>query len=165
MTEDTSVIGKEENKYKNFINILSIAIPIAVAILIGIRTKIYLGEWTKVLPHVIGFINSVTAILLVLGLFFIRQNNVKWHKAIMLGAFVMGSLFLICYITYHLSNPSTPFGGEGISRPIYYFLLITHIGLSIGVVRLVLLAVYYAITDQSVTGVLVYLMISPYYRH
>ncbi|MES2730358.1 MAG: DUF420 domain-containing protein [Bacteroidota bacterium] len=183
MSKDAGVIQEKENKYQTLINILSIVIPMAVAVLIGIRTKIYLGEWTKVLPHVIGFINSLTSVLLILGFYFIKQKNVKAHKTMMLGAFVMGSVFLVCYITYHLSNPSTPFGGEGWIRPVYYFLLITHIGLSIGVVRLVLLAVYYALTNQilrhkkvvkyafpiwlyvSVTGVIVYLMISPYYTH
>ncbi len=101
----------------------------------------------------------------------------------MLAAFTLGALFLVCYILYHISNASTPFGGEGFIRPVYYFLLITHIGLSIVVVRFVLQAVYYALTNQlarhrkvvkyafpiwlyvSVTGVIVYLMISPYYAH
>jgi putative membrane protein len=89
----------------------------------------------------------------------------------------------VLYILYHISNPSTPFGGEGLIRPIYYTLLISHIGLSIGVVWFVLKAVYFALSNQidehkkivkwtfplwlyvSVSGVIVYLMISPYYSN
>jgi putative membrane protein len=163
------------------INVLSIVIPIAVAILIGIQTRIPLGDWTKVLPHVIGFLNSTTALSLMIGFVAIKNKNVETHRKAMGAAFVQGAVFLVLYILYHISNPSTPFGGEGIIRPIYYFLLISHIVLSIGVVRLVLLAIYHALTGEidlhkkivkwafpiwlyvSISGVLVYLLISPYY--
>jgi putative membrane protein len=163
------------------INVLSFVIPIAVAILIGIQTRIPLGDWTKVLPHVIGFLNSTTALSLMIGFVAIKNKNVETHRKAMGAAFVQGAVFLVLYILYHISNPSTPFGGEGIIRPIYYFLLISHIVLSIGVVRLVLLAIYHALTGEidlhkkivkwafpiwlyvSISGVLVYLLISPYY--
>ncbi len=163
------------------INVLSFVIPIAVAILIGIQTRIPLGDWTKVLPHVIGFLNSTTALSLMIGFVAIKNKNVETHRKAMGTAFVQGAVFLVLYILYHISNPSTPFGGEGIIRPIYYFLLISHIVLSIGVVRLVLLAIYHALTGEidlhkkivkwafpiwlyvSISGVLVYLLISPYY--
>ncbi len=100
----------------------------------------------------------------------------------MTAAFVLGSLFLVSYVLYHLSNESTPFGGEGLIRPIYYFLLISHIVLSVVVVWFVLRAVYFAYSNQiaehkkavkwafpvwlyvSTTGVIVYLLISPYYQ-
>jgi putative membrane protein len=163
------------------INIISIVIPVAVAFLIGIRTKLPLGEWTKMLPHVNGVINSITSVLLILGLVFIKQKNKRLHKTTMLSAFSLGALFLVTYILYHISNKETPFGGDGAVKIIYYFFLITHIVLSIVVVRLVLLALNFALTSQferhkkmvrwaypiwlyvSVTGVVVYLMISPYY--
>lgn len=163
------------------INILSIAIPIAVAILIGIQTRIPLGDWTKVLPHVIGFLNTTTALTLLVGFFAVKNKNIDLHRKSMGFAFVQGGIFLVLYILYHISNPSTPFGGQGIIRPVYYFLLISHIVLSIGVVRLVLLAIYHALTGDiqkhkaivkwafpiwlyvSVTGVIVYVLISPYY--
>lgn len=183
MSKNAGLIEKPENKYQTLINVLSVAIPLAVAFMLGIRTKISLGEWTTVLPHVIGVINSVTAVLLLSGFYFIRNKRVNAHKTTMLAAFTLGALFLVCYVLYHLSNESTPFGGQGIVRPIYYFLLVSHIVLSIVVVRFVLLAVSYALTGQiarhknivryafpiwlyvSVTGVIVYLMISPYYTH
>lgn len=168
-------------KNDQLINVLSVAIPIAVAVLIGIQTKIPLGQWTKVLPHVIGLLNSTTALSLVIGLIAIKGGSISGHRKAMGAAFLQGAVFLILYILYHISNPSTPFEGEGWIRPVYYFLLISHIVLSIGVVRLVLKAIYYAVTDNipahkaivkwaypiwlyvSVSGVIVYLMISPYY--
>ena len=177
-----TLILEKKQKYQRIINILAVAIPIAVAAILGIRQKVDLGTWTKVLPHVIGVINSLTAILLLLGYYFIRKNNREAHRQMMTGAFVLGSLFLVCYILYHISNESTPFGGEGaILRFIYYFLLISHITLSIVVVWFVLRAVYFGYSNQlaehrkavkyafpiwlyvSITGVVVYLMISPYY--
>ena len=174
---------RDEQKYARLINVLSIAIPLAVAVLLGVRTKLPLGAWTTSLPHVIGAINSVTAGLLLLGLYFIKQKNVAAHRVTQTSAFVLGALFLVLYILYHVSNPSTSYGGQGWTRPLYYFLLVSHISLSIVVVRFVLLAMYYAVSKQfarhkrvvryaypiwlyvSVTGVIVYLMISPYYNH
>ena len=183
MSNNSGVIRKKESKNQIMINILSVAIPLAVAAILGIRTKINLGDWTSVLPHVIAVINSATSVLLLMGVYFIKRHQISAHRNSMLGAFVLGALFLVCYILYHISNESTPFGGEGLIKPIYYFFLISHIVLSIVVVRFVLLAVNYAVTDQiarhrkvvgyafpiwlyvSVTGVIVYLLISPYYNH
>ncbi len=163
------------------INILSIAIPVAVALLIGIRQKVPLGEWTTALPHVIGIINGATSLLLIAAVIVIKQQKVELHRKLMTTAFVLGAIFLVTYIVYHISNPSTTYGGEGAVRYLYYFLLISHILLSIVVVRYVLLAMYYALNNQfgdhrrivklafpiwlyvSITGVAVYLMISPYY--
>jgi putative membrane protein len=168
-------------KYERIINILAVVIPVVVALLLGIRQKIDLGEWTKVLPHIIGVINTVTAMLLIVGFYFIKQTNISAHRKAMTGAFLLGSVFLVCYVLYHISNEATPFGGTGFIRPVYYFLLISHIVLSIVVVWFVLRAVYFGYTNQitehrkavkwampiwlyvSVTGVIVYLMISPYY--
>ena len=173
----------QEQKANRVINILSIAIPVAVAVLLGIRQKVDLGYWTTYLPHLNGIINSITSVLLLMGFYFIKQKNVLAHRITMLTAFGLGSLFLVCYVLYHLTNESTPFGGEGIIRPIYYFLLVSHIVLSIVVVWFVLRAVYFALSGQitkhkqtvkyafpiwlyvSITGVIVYLMIRPYYIH
>ena len=165
------------------INILSIVVPIVVALLLGIRTKLDLGSWTSVLPHAIGAINTLTSILLVVGMISLKAGKIQLHRYSMTSAFVLGGLFLVCYVTYHLSNPSTSFGGTGLIRNFYYFVLVSHIALSIVVLPLVLRAFYFALTEQfqrhkkiakfafpiwlyvSVTGVLVYLMISPYYQH
>jgi putative membrane protein len=172
----------QERKANRLINTLSIAIPVAVALMLGIRPKVDLGTWTNVLPFFNAVVNSLTAILLILGLYFIRQKNVAAHRLTMLSAFALGSVFLVSYVLYHLTHESTPFGGQGWVRPVYYFLLISHIVLSIGVVWFVLRAVYFAISGQiarhkatvkwaypiwlyvSITGVIVYVMIAPYYN-
>jgi len=162
-------------------NVLSVAIPLVVALLLGIRSKVDLGKWTLVLPHAIGAINTLTSVLLVIGLVCQRAGKIGLHRLAMTTAFALGALFLICYVTYHLSNPSTKFGGEGASKVFYYAILISHIGLSLIVLPLVLRAFLFALTQQigrhrriakfaypiwlyvSTTGVIVYLMISPYY--
>lgn len=177
----TTLTIERKPKYERIINILAVAIPVVVALLLGIRQKIDLGAWTKVLPHIIGAINTLTSMLLITGFYFIKQKNITAHRKAMTGAFVLGAFFLVCYVLYHISNEATPFGGTGFIRPVYYFLLISHIVLSIGVVWFVLRAVYFGYTNQiaehrkavkwampiwlyvSVTGVIVYLMISPYY--
>ncbi|MCU0339766.1 MAG: DUF420 domain-containing protein [Spirosomaceae bacterium] len=171
-----------DKKYDKIINIVALAIPVVVAILLNPRIpKVELGEWTKILPHLNGIINSATAVFLLLGYYFIKQKNIQMHRRMMGLAFVLGSVFLVSYVLYHLSNESTAYGGQGVIRPIYYFLLISHIVLSIGVVWFVLRAIYFALSGQierhkkvvkwafpiwlyvSVTGVVVYLMIAPYY--
>lgn len=166
-----------------WIRVLSVVIPVAVAILLNPRMpKLDLGSWTKSLPHAIGLVNTLTAAALLAGLYFIRNKNVVAHRQAMLLAFGLGGIFLVLYILYHATNPSTPYGNpDPAIRSVYYFVLISHIVLSFGVVPLVLLALYYAFSGQfdrhrrlvryawplwfyvSVTGVVAYLMIRPYY--
>ena len=164
-------------------NVLSVAIPLAVALLLGIRTKIDLGSWTKYLPHAIGGINTMTSVLLIVGLTAQKKGRIGLHRFAMTSAFILGAIFLVCYVTYHLSNPSTSYQGEVLFRIIYYSILVSHIGLSLIVLPLVLRAFLFALTNQiarhrkvakyafpiwlyvSTTGVIVYLMISPYYSH
>jgi len=173
----------EKKKSLLWIRIFSIAIPLAVVVLLGLPTKLDLGDWVYVLPDVIGVINTLTALALIAALVAVKRKNIDLHKKFNGLAFILGAVFLICYVLYHASAESTPFGGEGPIRYVYYFLLISHILLSIGVVPLVLLAFYYALNGMidrhkrivkytfpiwlyvSVTGVAVYLMISPYYVH
>ncbi len=164
-------------------NILSIAIPVLVAILLGIRSKLDLGAWTRILPHAIGVINTLTTFVLIVGLVSQRIGKIGLHRFAMTFAFSLGALFLVCYVTYHLSNPSTQFGGTGSFRFFYYFVLVSHISMSLVVLPLVLRAFLFALTNQferhrrvakfafpiwlyvSTTGVIVYIMISPYYVH
>lgn len=159
------------------INTLSVVVPVVVAVLLSFTNKLNLGDWTKNLSHAIGIINSLTTIVLLFGLFFIKQSKVHLHRIAMTIAFVLGGLFLICYITYHISNPANKFYGEGFVRYIYFFILISHVGLSLIVLPLVLRAMFFAITGQfarhkqtvryaypiwlyvSFTGVIVYLML------
>jgi putative membrane protein len=164
------------------INILSVVIPVVVAVLLGIRTKIDLGSWTKILPHLNAVFNSTTAVCLLIGLYFIKKKDIAKHQIMMTISFCLGGAFLVCYVLYHLSNPSTTFGGEGkMLRGFYYFNLITHIIMSLIVLPFVLRAMYFSWTKQfelhkkttkfafpiwlyvSISGVIAYLMISPYY--
>lgn len=165
------------SKSKLLINIISIVVPIAVAVMLSFPNKLDLGEWTKNLSHAIGAINSLTTIVLIAGLIFIKRKQINLHRLAMSGAFALGGLFLICYVIYHVSNPSNKFNGEGFSRTIYFFVLISHIGLSLVVLPLVLRAMFYAVTAQydahrkivrfaypiwlyvSMSGVIVYLML------
>ncbi len=165
------------------INILSYAIPIVVAILLGIRQKLDLGSWTHTLPHINAVINLLTAVMLLIGVWAVKNKKIGFHKICMLTAFTLGSCFLVFYVIYHLTNASTSFGGSGFISIVYYFLLISHILLAAVVVKFVLMAVYYGLQNNieshrktvryafpiwlyvSVTGVIVYLMISPYYHY
>ena len=174
-----NVITLEGQKKSNLaINIISIAVPVVVAILLGVQNKLDLGPWTKSLPHAIGAINSLTTAALVLGFVFIKMRKIGAHQAMMTLSFALGGLFLVCYVIYHMTNPSKPFAGEGAIRPVYYFILISHVGLSLVVLPLVLRAMFFAATKQfaahrrlarwaypiwlyvSATGVMVYLLVN-----
>ncbi|UYZ65252.1 DUF420 domain-containing protein [Hymenobacter weizhouensis] len=169
-------------KYKVLMVALAAIIPVAVAILYLFPGVFVIpGLEVRRLPAVNAVLNSLTAVLLMLGYYFIRRRNVARHRAMMGLAFLLGSLFLVSYVAYHSQVPSTKFGGEGLIRGVYYFLLLTHILLAAVTVGLVLFTLYYALTEQfgrhrriarwtypiwlyvSVTGVLVYFMIAPYY--
>lgn len=186
-----------DRSYVRLITIVSIVIPIAVAILLFMPVKILSGsDWVKLLPHINAAINSITAILLVSAVVMIKKGNIEMHKKLMTSAFILGSLFLISYIIYHATIDSTVFGDTngdglvseeelatvGIMRRVYLIVLLSHILLSIVVVPFVLFAFYYSLTDKiekhkrivkftfpiwlyvSITGVIAYLFISPYYQ-
>lgn len=182
-TTKTSVL-QNEAKVKNWIVGVSIAIPLAVAVLLFMPAKISaLGDWVYFLPHLNAVINSAASLALILGLVFIKQKKYNYHGATMTVAFALGAIFLVSYVIYHSAAESTSFGGEGLIRSVYYFLLITHIVFAAVALFPILFAYYYGFTDQrekhrkvvkfaypiwlyvSVTGVVVYLMISPYYTH
>jgi putative membrane protein len=184
MENRNKTLIQNENKVKSWIVVISILIPNVVAILIFMPSKIDIGsDLVYFLPHLNAVINSAATIALIAGLYFIKQKNIAYHQASMTVAFVLGAIFLVSYVVYHGAAESTSFGGEGFSRLIYYFILITHIFLATIALFPILFAYYYGLTDQkakhrkivkyaypiwlyvTVTGVLVYLMISPYYVH
>jgi putative membrane protein len=160
---------------------LSVLVPLVVAYLLYQPQRFVFGDWVLFLPHLNGIINTATSLLLIAGFVFIKSGKQDYHKYSMISAFVLGIIFLVSYIIYHGSVPSTSYGNEGTIRYLYYFLLISHILLSIAVVPLVLLALLHALRRKferhkkvvkyafpvwlyvSVTGVLVYLMIKPFY--
>ncbi len=169
----------DTKKYNIWIWILSIAIPIAVAALFSV--KIPGVERLAFLPPIYATINGITAILLVIAVYQIRKGNRKLHERLMKTAIGCSVLFLLLYIAYHMTSDSTVYGGEGMLKYIYYFILLTHILLSIIVIPFVLITYVRAISGQfykhrkiarityplwlyvAVSGVIVYLMISPYY--
>ncbi len=166
-------------KYNVWIWIISIAIPVAVAVLFTI--KIPGVERLGFLPPIYATINGMTAILLIIAVFQIRKGNRKAHERLMKTAIIFSVLFLVMYVAYHMTSESTTYGGEGMLKYVYYFILLTHILLSIVVIPFVLITYVRAISGQfyqhrkiarityplwlyvAVTGVIVYLMISPYY--
>ena len=177
------ILGNE-GKVKSWIIAISVIIPLAVAVLLFMPAKLDLGvSWVYFLPHLNAVINSAATLALIAGLIFIKQRNIAYHKASMTVAFSLGAIFLVSYVVYHAAAESTTFGGEGSIRSIYYFLLITHIVLAAVALFPILFAYYYGLTDQrakhrkvvkfaypiwlyvTVTGVVVYWMISPYYAH
>ena len=169
---------EEKKSYKKLIVAVSILIPVAVAILFGVKIE---GYNLSFLPGIYASINGFTAVLLVIALFAIRNGRRILHERLMKSSMGFSALFLVLYVAYHMTSDSTPYGGEGIIKNIYFFILITHILLSIGVVPLVLFTFERAISGDfvrhkrlakfafpiwlyvAVTGVIVYLMISPYY--
>jgi putative membrane protein len=172
-----------EKKYKRGITILSIVIPVAVAALFGINLR-ELGFDVKplsFLPPIYATINGITAILLVSAVIAIKKGRKNLHEKLNTLAILCSVLFLVMYVAYHMTSDSTTFGGEGIIKYFYYFILITHIVLSIVVIPFVLVTLMRAKFGKfnehkkiakitfplwlyvAVTGVIVYLMISPYY--
>lgn len=134
------------------------------------------------LPKLNALINGTCFVLLILTLYFVKKKRFDIHKRINITAFFLSALFLISYVVYHYLVPETTFGGTGTAKSIYYFILITHIVLAAIVLPLVLLSFYYGLEDNrakhrkivrwsypiwlyvTLTGVLVYLLLSPYYN-
>ncbi len=168
-----------EKKLNKWIILLSIAIPLVVALLFGVRIPNV--EPLSFLPPIYATINGVTAIVLVLAVLAVKNGKLLVHEWLMKTAIGLSLIFLVMYIAYHMTSDPTPFGGEGIIKYVYYIILISHILLSIAVIPLVLITFVKAFTAQfpqhkkiakitfpiwlyvAVTGVVVYLMISPYY--
>jgi len=135
------------------------------------------------LPLLHAILNGTTAVLLVLSLLAIKAKKVETHKKLNLTAFSLSALFLVSYVIYHSAVPSTSFGGEGALKYIYLTILITHILCSIIVLPLVLTSFWFGLSEQierhrkivriafpvwlyvAITGVLVYVLISPYYTY
>lgn len=180
MAEQTNILEKKE-PYQKLIVALSIIIPVVVAVLFGMpKVK---GYDTSFLPPIYATVNGLTAILLVVAFLAIKQGKRKLHEGLMKICIGLSASFLVMYVAYHLTSESTSFGGQGGIRYFYFFILITHILLSIGVIPFVLFTFVRALTGNferhrklaritfpiwlyvAVTGVIVYLMISPYYVH
>lgn len=165
-------------KYNTWIIILSIAIPLVVAVLFRVKIDVQLPVF---LPPIYATLNAFTAVLLLVAFWAIKNKKITLHEKLMKTAIIFSVLFLMLYVAYHMTSDSTKFGGEGTIKTIYFIILITHIILSVAVIPFVLITYVRAITNQvelhkkiarftfplwlyvAVTGVIVYVMISPYY--
>lgn len=159
------------------IKLVSIVVPLVVAALFGVRIE---GVDFSFLPPIYAGINGLTALLLISALIAIKMNNMKAHRMLIRTAMAFSILFLLCYIAYHITSDPTPYGGE--NRALYYFILISHITLSVAVIPIVLYTYLWAWKGDfvkhkkwtrfawpiwfyvAVTGVIVYGMISPFYK-
>jgi putative membrane protein len=168
---------KQIAKFRKLIIVISIVIPIAVAALFGIKVD---GVDLSFLPPFYAGINGLTAVLLIGALVAIKSKNMNLHQRLIQTCLALSLLFLLCYVAYHMTSDSTPYGGE--MKVLYYFILISHILLSIAVIPVVLFTYLFAWEGKfdkhkkwtrfafpiwlyvAVTGVIVYLMISPFYK-
>jgi putative membrane protein len=172
-----------EQRFSKFIVVVSILIPVVVALLFSVKLKDfgYNVEPLSFLPPIYATINGITAIVLIAGVLAIKNGNRVLHERLMTTAIALSVAFLVMYVAYHMTSASTKFGGEGSIRMVYFFILISHIMLSIAVIPLVLITYVRALSERfdrhkkiakitfpiwlyvAVTGVIVYVMISPYY--
>lgn len=171
----------KEKRFNRWITIVSVVIPLVVALLFGVRLPNV--EPLSFLPPIYAGINGLTALLLLLALWAIKSGKRELHQRLMTSCIILSLLFLIMYVAYHMTSDSTPYGGTGALRYLYFFILISHILLSIVVIPLVLKTYAKAYLKDfsghrrlaritfpawlyvAVTGVVVYLMIAPYYAH
>jgi putative membrane protein len=179
MSDQPNVLTKRD-PYKKLIIVLSVAIPLAVAALFGMP-KIE-GYDTSFLPPIYATINALTTIFLIVAVSAIKAGNRILHELLMKLCICLSATFLVMYVAYHLTSETTKFGGDGIVKFVYLFILFTHIFLSVVVIPFVLFTFARAISGKfvmhknlakwtfpiwlyvAVTGVIVYLMISPYYQ-
>jgi len=174
-----------ERKYNKWIVILSVLIPVVVAALFRVKLSDFGIEVQPLtfLPPIYATINGITAVLLVWAVMAIKKGNRALHERLVKIAITCSVLFLAMYVAYHMTSESTPYGGEGMLRYVYFFILLTHILLSIVIIPFVLITYVRGLSGNftkhrkiakitfplwlyvTVTGVIVYLMISPYYVH
>jgi len=166
--------------YRKLIIAVSIIIPLAVAALFGIKIP---GYDLSFLPPIYATINGLTAVLLIAAVIAIKNGKRLVHERIMKICILLSVCFLVMYVAYHMTSETTHFGGTGVIRYVYLFILATHIILSVVIIPMVLFSYVRAISGDferhkklskvtfplwlyvAVTGVVVYLMISPYMHH
>lgn len=169
----------QKERYRKLIIALSVIIPIVVAALFKVEIP---GYDFSFLPPIYASINGLTAVFLIIAVVAIKNGKKHMHEFLMKLCIGLSASFLVMYVLYHMTSESIPYGGEGISRYIYFCILISHIVLSVAVIPMVLFTFVRALYGNferhkalakytfpvwlyvSVTGVVVYLMISPYYN-
>lgn len=175
------ILKQNDKQARLLILTVSFVVFAAVVVLSRVQLDVDLGFDVHVFALINAVINTLVSILLVAALVAVRNKNFVLHKNIMYGAIILSVLFLVSYIAHHLLAGDTVYGGEGSIRYLYYFILISHIFLAAIILPFILFTAYRALTGQyqkhkklarytwplwlyvSITGVLVYLFISPYY--
>lgn len=176
-----AAIQKNDKLAYGLIATLSVVVFLVVAALPKIHVNVQLPFNPHIFATINAVINSTVSLLLVLALIMVKQKKYEAHRSLMFSAIVLSSLFLVSYIAHHLFAGETKFGGEGALRSFYLFILITHIILASIILPFILFTAYRSLTGEfgkhkklarytfplwlyvSLTGVLVYLLISPYY--
>jgi len=175
------ILVKNDKRARILIILVSVIVFIAVVILGRVQVPMGEGFDVHVFAKINAAINSAVSVLLIAGLVTIKARRFRLHRNLMLAAMVLSVLFLVSYICHHLFAGDTRFGGIGTIRYVYYFILITHIILAAIILPFILFTTYRAMISEwpqhrkmaritwpiwlyvSITGVVVYLMISPYY--
>ena len=166
----------QKKTYRKIIILLSILIPIAVAVLFKIKIP---NVDLSFLPPFYAGINGLTAFLLIMALLAIKKKRITLHNKLIETCLALSLLFLLCYVSYHMTSEPTTYKGE--YKTFYYSILISHIVLSVVVIPFVLFSYLFALEEKfdkhkkltrisfpiwlyvAITGVVVYFMISPFY--
>jgi putative membrane protein len=174
-------IQKNDKRASILIILFSIIVFVAVVFLSRIKLEVELPFNVHVFAEINAILNSAVSFLLLVGLLAVKRGRYQQHRMVMMTAMILSLLFLVSYICHHLFSESTTYGGEGAMRYIYYFILITHIILAAIILPFILYTSYRALVAEwpahrklakitwpiwfyvSVTGVIVYILISPYY--
>lgn len=175
-------LAVNDSFYKRLIYLVSVVVFLLVLVLSRLPKQEIIPSWVALLPKLNAFLNGGTSILLLFSFYFIRKKNIPMHRRLNISACVLSTVFLLSYVTFHSFGVETKFPADNPMRPVYLIILITHIILAAVVLPLVLLSLYRGLTNQvsshkkitrwsypiwlyvTVTGVIVYLMISPYYQ-
>ncbi len=171
-----------EKFYLRLIWTLSVIVFLLVLILSQLPKADHIPSWAAFLPKLNAFLNGTCSIILLVSFYFIMRKKVKIHRALNITACILSTVFLLSYVTFHAFGVETKFPADNPLRPLYLFILSSHIILAAIVLPIVLISLYRGLTNQvirhrkivkwsfpiwlyvTVTGVVVYLMISPYYR-
>jgi putative membrane protein len=176
-----AMIKKNDKLARVLIGVVSFVVFAAVVFLSRVKITADLGFDVHVFAKINAVINSMVSVLLLAGLIAVKQGKLAVHRNIMITAIILSAIFLVSYICHHLFAGDTKFGGTGLIRPIYFFILVTHILLAAIILPFILFTAYRALVAEfpqhkklaritwpiwfyvATTGVIVYLLISPYY--
>jgi putative membrane protein len=174
---------KETSPKKATFVILAVSVAallLLVGVIYGHGRAAEVPAWVSALPALNAFLNGTSAVFLVLAYRAIRQKDVVAHSRRMLVSLGASALFLVSYIVYHSVHGDTRFAGEGLIRPVYFFILISHVVLSAVALPLVFMSLFLSLSGRfprhkkvsrytfpiwlyvSVTGVLVFLLLRAY---